>query len=1707
MASTQSTKTASLNYFDAGNKYSTSGKTIYVLTGNMDDIEYKKVGKKYVSGRIKNDTYTLTDDENGFEESAYLVDYNQIGGRIAEGEEYAGHYIFGTPNKFIYDAKQKYSNCGIDTALNILSMGGIIDIFEPSDELIAELKAPVTIRYKNKYHDVKYMTVIPDVEVTSTEEDFTLWAIQNDYAEHSKDLKDYKTVEDIASQDGGSRFDEVGSEYRYYHDSLYSVKEILKKYNVEGYIETYNPLLQPKNGRIEHERKNEGIATFIPSAEGKYIEVGNKYADSSVKYKKNNDGTYEESEEGEYLKLYKNNGEEDGYIVINKAQYTPDTDGQYIRSDAGDYYNIEKLQPIIKYRKNGDQYIEDNDNGNYVCVSPENKIYVDLNEKYSISEYVPDKDGTFLLNGANNAIDMTDKNHHHDIQVSSKHEDFTIEVETIQVGEGEKQKTLYIASDGDVSIDDVEYGSQDTIIFTNLSYEKLEENTKIFNPETGKDESCILAKDGRDLIIRYTPTSYVRIKNFYPSDNGQQEDSGTANITNIQFSDQNKTINELKQDLKVYDFSALKSSNILKYGKFIEDLATYVKQGRAVDISVCAEALAGGTPENAKINHAIVITGVSYNKIEGSDGNEDVMDIAGFFVHDTGGWLSETQESQFIDCQTLYNAVTACKYDKSPSEEYVESYLVDNKACETLVTAKGYKSWADDMNLTGNARRNTLVGNSSKNILRGGGDTDNLYGAGGNDSLYGDEGDDWLYGGYDDDVLYGGSGNDRYVFKYSDGIQNDTIVSGNGRDVLRFENIKHEQFNYVHKGDDLIIYYDNGIYFDDDTYIDNDNRLYKKTVENENIKWTCYTKRVYSGTEEFNKEYHKDDNIFADGTNIYIIIDHEKGTWYCYGYDTTDKNEKFTLENNATPEEYIKSNIAQALEEHEYANRNYCSVTIKDYYLKGREDKNNVLYLDDIDSIKLRKDDNHDHYYDFRGIIQTAGVKYEYDKAISYNIKPINGSEEIITGDRNDTINAGNGNDTISSGAGDDIIKAGSGKNVINIKYGNNKIYGEKGQNTVKMTGSTGFNTFYNASGRNDIELTDVSKDDLRFARNGNNLQIIYGTHNSSITIQNYFSKKGNTSVKGIQLSDGYYNLVSEYNNISNQSTILTTITGTNANGNEFDNIIKSSGTISGGYGCDKIYGLSGSDTITFNSLYDGADTIYATKAGISTIDLSGIVTGKDDEQNDVYLKLDGDTGFVDGYERYKNGDKNYAYTKDKNDLIIHYGKTLEQESMSSIRIANFFNKTDKWQIKTKDANEDYNLKDAAIYFEGAEDKKNKLTGSKINDIIYGANLNDTLVGGAGNDTIIGGKGDDVLTGGAGNNVIEYTYGNGVDTINLTKGESLTINLYKGEHEKFILEDEENENHEIIKRNIAFEVDKKGNLVISEIIDRGTYDEYKAMLIIKNFGKKDVTGANTTVKLCIEGDIENSKDLREGDFLDHVDDFSVNKKSYTGNWHSEFIDATGLSEPFNTKNQGVTVNAGAGNDTIHGSEFNDTLKGGDGNDEIHGGKGINTLDGGNGNDIYYLFSDPSDPTKGVMGAKDIVKDTGKLKDKDNADTAIIFTACEATKKDDFYSFEDIEISFNIANGQIKGAISIYDAKNENTATLTNVEKIQIKKGNVTYEYNLGQVEQNVAAWFNKDSHSQYKDLNTALNNANYDDIQTLTGYFDNAWQKLNPQQP
>ena len=106
-------------------------------------------------------------------------------------------------------------------------MAGKISLVEPTDELIAELTKPVTVKVKNKYHDVDYVTVTPNVDVASTEDLITLYAIQNGYANHVYGLEHYKTVKDINELDGGTSPTGVYDEQHFYHYNIYSQADLL----------------------------------------------------------------------------------------------------------------------------------------------------------------------------------------------------------------------------------------------------------------------------------------------------------------------------------------------------------------------------------------------------------------------------------------------------------------------------------------------------------------------------------------------------------------------------------------------------------------------------------------------------------------------------------------------------------------------------------------------------------------------------------------------------------------------------------------------------------------------------------------------------------------------------------------------------------------------------------------------------------------------------------------------------------------------------------------------------------------------------------------------------------------------------------------------------------------------------------------------------------------------------------------------------------------------------------------------------------------------------------------------------------------------------------------------------------------------------------------------------------------------------------------
>jgi Ca2+-binding RTX toxin-like protein len=276
------------------------------------------------------------------------------------------------------------------------------------------------------------------------------------------------------------------------------------------------------------------------------------------------------------------------------------------------------------------------------------------------------------------------------------------------------------------------------------------------------------------------------------------------------------------------------------------------------------------------------------------------------------------------------------------------------------------------------------------------------------------------------------------------------------------------------------------------------------------------------------------------------------------------------------------------------------------------------------------------------------------------------------------------------------------------------------------------------------------------------------------------------------------------------------------------------------------------------------------------------------------------------------------------------------------------------------------------------------LDGGAGNDTITGGDGNDRLIGGDGNDVITGGRGNDVVLMGAGNDTFIWNPGDGSDTVDGQGGtdtlqfnganvnENMTLSANGSRARLF--RDVGNVTMDlngIEQVNIAAKGgadtltvnDLTGTNVTNVNIDlagtpgSGTGDGAADTVIVNGTAHADaiqiagsgtsftVTGLKATV--AVQGS--------EG----ALDGLVVN--ALGGN---DVVSAAGLPAGI----VGLTVDGGAGNDSITGSAGNDLLLGGDGNDFIVGGRGDDIALMGAGNDTFvWNPGDGSDTVEGQGG--------------------------------------------------------------------------------------------------------------------------------------------
>ncbi|MFL5241142.1 MAG: beta strand repeat-containing protein [Gemmataceae bacterium] len=203
-------------------------------------------------------------------------------------------------------------------------------------------------------------------------------------------------------------------------------------------------------------------------------------------------------------------------------------------------------------------------------------------------------------------------------------------------------------------------------------------------------------------------------------------------------------------------------------------------------------------------------------------------------------------------------------------------------------------------------------------------------------------------------------------------------------------------------------------------------------------------------------------------------------------------------------------------------------------------------------------------------------------------------------------------------------------------------------------------------------------------------------------------------------------------------------------------------------------------------------------------------------------------------------------------------------------------------------------------------DGNDTLTGGSGNDMLFGQAGNDTLLGKGGNDLLFGGAGNDTLTGGAGNDQVFGEAGN--DRMIWNPGDGTDLN-------------------------------EGGDGIDTVEVNGGNGAETFT-----------ATANGSRVRFDRINPAPFSLDIGTSENL--VVNMNGGDDTFTG--------GNGLAPLIS-----LTVDGGAGNDTITGGDGNDVLIGGDGNDVIEGGRGNDVLFGGAGDDVFTW--DPGDGSDTIEG--------------------------------------------------------------------------------------------------------------------------------------------
>jgi Ca2+-binding RTX toxin-like protein len=416
--------------------------------------------------------------------------------------------------------------------------------------------------------------------------------------------------------------------------------------------------------------------------------------------------------------------------------------------------------------------------------------------------------------------------------------------------------------------------------------------------------------------------------------------------------------------------------------------------------------------------------------------------------------------------------------------------------------------------------------------------------------------------------------------------------------------------------------------------------------------------------------------------------------------------------------------------------------------------------------------------------------------------------------------------------------------------------------------------------------------------------------------------------------------------------------------------------TLTGGSGADELFGQAGNDTLSGKG---GDDLLFGGDGNDILIGGAGTdqVFGQSGDDRMIWNPGDGsdvnEGGAGTDTVEVNGGNSSETFTTMANGTRVRFDRTDPAPFTLDIGT------TENLVLNANGGNDTFTSGNGL-----ANLIQITVDGGPGNDRLNGGDGNDVLIGGDGNDVIDGGRGNDVVIMGAGDDTFVWNPGDGSDTVEGQTGNDTLVFNGSNVNESIALS--ANGSRIRLSRDVAnVTMDLNGiegiNLNARGGADTITVNDLtRTGVALVNLdlesepgsgsgdGQADtviVNGTNANDLVTIRGSGSSYSVAGLSAFVSVSGSEGANDhlvvNTLGGN---DAVSASGLS----AGTVSLTIDGGAGNDSIFGSDGSDVLIGGDGKDVIDGGRGDDEAFMGAGDDSFiWNPGDGSDIVEGQAG--------------------------------------------------------------------------------------------------------------------------------------------